>query len=66
MQQLSWLLGKWHFEDIQVHGEYWERGTRECILVLDDQYVWEIRNGDVDPETGQKSVGFVDTVSRKK
>lgn len=150
MQRLSWLLGKWNFDDAQVHGKYWERGTRECTLVLDDQYirceskgvsntghersyyfilgynsmdkryemlgltssyprqnlyiiapsndghrlelinhfwtdegiiqsneatiqyngvdqyVWEIRNGDLDPETGERSVGFIDTVSRKK
>ena len=150
MQRLIWLLGTWSFEDAQVHGDYWERGTRECKLVLDDQYirceskgvsnsghersyyfilgynsmderyemlgltssyprqnlyiitpsdnghqlelinhfwtdegivqsneatiqyngvdqyVWEIRNGDPDPETGKKAVGFIDTVTRKK
>ncbi|MEM7016682.1 MAG: hypothetical protein AAF512_04990, partial [Pseudomonadota bacterium] len=31
-----------------------------------DQYIWEIRNGDVDPETGKKAVGFIDTVTRLK
>ena len=150
MQKLSWLLGKWTFEDTQVNGKYWERGTRDCVLVLDDryirceskgvsntghersyyfilgynskdaryemlgltssyprqnlyiiepsddghtlelsnhfwtgegivktseatiqyngddQYVWRIRNGIPDPETGQKAVGFIDTVTRKK
>ncbi len=150
MNKLSWLLGKWTFEDAQINGDYWERGTRDCKLVLDnqyirceskgtsnsghqrsyyfilgynsmderyemlgltssyprqnlyiislsddghtlelsnhfwtdegivpsneatiryngvDQYVWEIRNGELNPETGKKAVGFVDTVTRKK
>ncbi len=150
IQRLSWLLGEWTFEDAQVNGEYWERGTRTCLLVLRDQYirceskgvsnsghersyyfilgynsmderfemlgltssyprqnlyiiapskdghtlelvnhfwtkdgivesneatieyngvdqyVWEIRNGALDAKTGKKSVGFIDTVTRKK
>ena len=150
MQKLSWLIGKWTFEDNQVNGSYWERGTRDCIWVLDnkyiqceskgtsnsggkrsyyfilgynrtdqryemvgltssfprqnlyivepsadgktlelqnhfwtaegisplsnatihfngeDKYVWEIRNGELDPETGKKAVGFIDTVQRVK
>ena len=150
MNKLSWLLGNWTFEDTQVNGEYWERGTRDCVRVLDDQYirceskgvsnsgnersyyfilgynrmderyemvgltssyprqnlyiitpsedghvlelrnhfwtaegimpsnnatihyngvdeyVWNIRNGEMDPDTGKKAVGFVDTVQRLK
>lgn len=150
MEKLSWLLGEWTFEDKQVNGKYWERGTRNCALILDDQYIrcesegvsnkghersyhfilgynsmdkryemlgltssyprqnlyiiepsnnghrleisnhfwtdegivesnaatiqyngvdqyiWNIRNGDIDQETGRKSVGFIDTVSRVK
>ena len=150
MQRLNWLLGEWEFEDDQVQGEYWERGTRNCVRVLDDQYirceskgvsnkghersyyfilgynsmdkryemlgltssyprqnlyiislsddghtlelvnhfwtdegivqsneatiqyngtdqyVWEIRNGDLDPDTGKKAIGFIDSVIRKK
>ena len=31
-----------------------------------DEYVWEIRNGETDVETGKKAVGFVDTVRRVK
>ena len=148
MGKLQWLLGNWTFEDNQVNGEYWERGTRDCVSVLHDQYircesigvsnsgnersyyfilgynrtdqryemigltssyprqslyaievsddgktlelqnhfwtaegieplspatihyngvdkyVWEIRNGEADPETGRRAVGFVDTVTR--
>jgi hypothetical protein len=30
-----------------------------------DQYVWSILNGDPDPETGEPTVGFVDTATRK-
>ena len=150
IKKLSWLLGKWTFEDVQVNGKYWERGTRDCTLILDDQYIrceskgvsnkgqarsyhfilgynsmdkryemlgltssyprqnlyiiepskdghrleisnhfwtddgiiksneatiqyngvdqyiWNIRNGELDQETGQNSVGFIDTVSREK
>ncbi len=150
MDKLSWLLGAWTFEDAQVNGDYWERGTRDCVKVLDDQYirceskgvsnsgherayyfilgynrmddryemmgltssyprqnlyiivpsvdghtlelrnhfwtaegltpsnnatihyngvdkyVWEIRNGALDPTTGEKAVGFIDTVQRVK
>lgn len=150
MEKLSWLLGEWTFEDTQVNGSYWERGTRSCVLVLDDQYIrceskgvsnkghersyyfilgynsmdkryemlgltssyprqnlyivepsedghtlelsnhfwvaeglqflsgatiqyngsdqyiWNIRNGKLDPDTGIKSVGFIDTVTRVK
>lgn len=150
MEKLNWLLGSWTFEDIQVGGNYWERGTRDCQLILDeqyircdsigvsnsghkrsyyfilgynsmderyemlgltssyprqnlyiiepsddgqklelsnhfwteqgivksskatiqyngtDQYVWRIRNGELNTETGQKAVGFIDTVTRKK
>ena len=150
MDKLSWLLGQWTFEDVQINGQYWERGSRDCIKVLSDQYirceskgvsntghersyyfilgynkidqryemmgltssfprqnlyivepsddghtlelqnhfwtakgiepssnatiqyngideyVWEIRNGEMDPETGKKAVGFVDTVHRDK
>jgi len=29
-----------------------------------DQYVWQIRSGEVDPATGQKAVGFIDTVTK--
>jgi hypothetical protein len=29
-----------------------------------DKYVWNIRNGKLDPQTGRKAVGFIDTVSR--
>ena len=149
MDKLNWLLGQWTFEDAQVNGKYWERGSRDCIKVLHDQYirceskgvsnkghersyyfilgynkmekryemigltssyprqnlyiieasddghrlelknhfwtaegiepsnnatiqyngkdeyVWEIRNGEMDPKTGRKALGFVDTVSRK-
>ncbi|MEM7018007.1 MAG: hypothetical protein AAF512_11805, partial [Pseudomonadota bacterium] len=25
MEKLSWLLGKWTFEDAQVNGKYWEK-----------------------------------------
>lgn len=148
MDKLHWLLGQWTFEDVQIKGDYRERGTRDCVLVLNDQYiqceskgvsnsghkrsyyfivgynrmdqryemigltssyprqnlyivkpsddgrtlqlenhfwtaeglsplengtiryngvdeyVWEIRNGEMDPETGAKTVGFVDTVRR--
>lgn len=148
MDKVSWLLGQWTFEDIQINGQYWERGSRDCIKVLNDQYirceskgvsnkghersyyfilgynkmdqryemlgltssyprqnlyiieasddghrlelenhfwaaegitpsnkatiqyngvdkyVWEIRNGELDPETGRRAVGFVDTVQR--
>lgn len=148
MEKLSWLLGEWTFEDAQVNGQYWERGTRTCILVLEnqyiqceskgisnsgkersyyfilgynsmdkryemlgltssyprqnlyiitpsddghtleisnhfwtqegivksneatiryngkDQYIWHIRNGELDPTTGLKKVGFIDTVNR--
>ena len=39
MDKLSWLLGNWTFEDAQVNGAYWERGTRDCVKVLDDQYI---------------------------
>ena len=150
LEKLNWLLGQWTFEDVQVNGDYWERGTRDCELVLHDQYircesigvsnsehersyyfilgynktderyemigltssyprqslyiiepsddghtlelrshfwtaegiaplsnatikyngideyVWEIRNGALDPESGKKAVGFVDTVHRTK
>lgn len=150
MSKLSWLLGQWTFEDVQVNGEYWERGTRDCVQVLHnqyirceslgvsnsgsersyyfilgynrideryemvgltssyprqnlyiiepsedgftleiinnfwtndgiaplngatiqyngvDEYVWNIRNGDIDPETGKNVVGFIDTVRRVK
>lgn len=150
MDKVSWLVGNWTFEDAQVNGEYWERGSRDCVKVLHDQYirceskglsnkghersyyfilgynkidkryemvgltssyprqnlyiiepsedghtlelknhfwtsdgltlsnnatiryngtdeyVWRIRNGDMDPETGEKAVGFVDTVRRVK
>lgn len=150
MDKMSWLLGNWTFEDAQVNGQYWERGTRICVKVLDDQYirceskgvsnsgnersyyfilgynrmderyemvgltssyprqnlyiitpsndghtlelqnhfwaaegivssnnatihyngvdeyVWDIRNGEVDPDTGKKAIGFVDTVKRLK
>lgn len=148
--KLGWLLGNWTFEDAQVNGEYWERGTRNCALVLDeqyircesrgisnkghrrsyhfilgynsmdsryemlgltssyprqnlyiitpsrdghtlelsnhfwtdegivksneatiryngtDQYIWHIRNGEIDKKTGRKAVGFIDTVTRVK
>ena len=148
MQKLSWLIGEWTIEDKQVNGSYWERGTRDCNWVLDnqyiqceskgisnfgkersyffilghnktdqryemmgltssyprqnlykitpsddghilelqnhfwtsegieplsnatiqyngvDEYIWEIHNGDLNPETGQKAVGFVDIVKR--
>ncbi|MEM9530032.1 MAG: hypothetical protein AAGA23_03880 [Pseudomonadota bacterium] len=148
MAKLTWLLGSWTFEDAQVNGPYWERGTRTCHLILHDQYircesvgvsnkgaersyhfifghnsiddryemigltssyprqnlyvltpsddghtleiqnhfwtadgavelseatityngtdeyVWRIRNGDLDPTTGKRAVGFVDTVRR--
>lgn len=150
MDKLNWLLGRWTFEDVQINGQYWERGTRDCIMVLGnqyirceskgvsnsghersyyfilghnridqryemigltssyprqnlyiieptddgqtlelrnnfwtaegvtpsnnatihyngiDEYVWEIRNGEMDPDTGKKAVGFVDTVHRAK
>lgn len=29
-----------------------------------DQYVWQIRTGDRDPQTGRRAVGFIDTVTR--
>ena len=148
MDKLQWLLGNWTFEDNQVNGAYWERGARDCVSVLHnqyircesigvsnsgnersyyfiigynstderyemigltssyprqslyaievsedgktlelqnhfwtaegieplspatiqyngvDKYVWEIRNGEADPETGRRAVGFVDTVTR--
>lgn len=148
LEKLSWLLGKWSFEDAQVNGKYWEKGTRDCALILDEQYircesrgvsnsghkrmyhfilgynkmderyemigltssyprqnlyiispsedghtleivnhfwtsdgiiesskatiryngknqyVWHIRNGEMDPKTGKKAVGFIDTVTR--
>ncbi len=150
MDKLSWLLGSWTFEDAQVIGTYWERGSRNCKLVLDaqyircesrgisnkghersyhfilgynamdkryemlgltssyprqnlyiiqpsddghtleltnhfwtdkgivesnratityngvDQYIWHIRNGELDSQTGRKAVGFIDTVTRVK
>lgn len=31
-----------------------------------DQYIWHIRNGELDPATGKKAVGFIDTVTRVK
>ena len=150
LNKLNWLLGKWTFEDKQVNGSYWEKGTRNCWLILHDQYIrcesigvsnkgkersyyfiigyntmdtryemlgltssyprqnlyiiepsedghvleiknhfwtknglepsneatiryngkdqyiWHIRNGEPDPATGKKSVGFIDTVTRIK
>lgn len=148
LDKLDWLLGEWTFEDAQVNGSYWERGTRICKRVLEEQYIrcesigtsnkghqrsyhfilgynsmdkryemlgltssyprqnlyiitpsvdgheleinnhfwtsegivasnnatityngrnqyiWHIRNGELDPQTGQKAVGFIDTVTR--
>ena len=148
MHLLSWLVGSWEFEDSQVGGEYWERGSRVCDWVLDNQYIqclsegtsnsghersyffilgynsldsryemigmtssyprqnlyiiepsadgqtlelsnsfwttegilasnnatirynginqyiWQIRNGDVDVATGRRAIGFIDTVTR--
>ena len=29
-----------------------------------DQYVWSIFNGEPDPETGDPTVGFIDTATR--
>ena len=29
-----------------------------------DQYIWHIRNGELDKDTGKKAVGFIDTVTR--
>lgn len=39
MDKFSWLLGNRTFEDEQVNGAYWEKGTRNCFLVLHDQYI---------------------------
>ena len=39
LKKLDWLLGKWIFEDAQINGNYWEKGTRNCKYVLDDQYI---------------------------
>ena len=30
----------------------------------EDEYVWRIRTGDMDPSTGRRAVGFIDTVKR--
>ena len=55
---------------LELTNHFW---TSEGLVVLNkatityngkDQYVWHIRNGEADTETGQRAVGFIDTVTR--
>lgn len=39
IEQLAWLVGDWHFEDVQIEGEYRESGTRSCEWALGDDYI---------------------------
>lgn len=39
IQELSWLVGEWTFEDYAVEGEYREVGTRVCEFTLGDEYI---------------------------
>ena len=59
LEQLSWLIGTWEYQDKQLGGGYEEVGVRQCAFVFDKRYIRCESNGTTNSGKSRTYIWFL-------